>query len=123
MLEVQKIALNRAITTITALNAQFKIILPDGQEFGELVVVPPKIGRRAPSKFPAGELTEHFRHTLESLEPGQAAMIPFGKYEADDDLNRLRSCLSGWCCTHWGSGSAITSTNRDLKVVEVLRLS
>lgn len=115
--KVERIALDRAITLLRSLKAQYKIILPDGTEYGELVVAPLKAKRN--SKHPRGEMSAYFQPLLENLQPGEVRTIPADKYGPVD----LRATLSGWCTGRWGKGNAITSVDHKTNSVEVMRVA
>jgi hypothetical protein len=120
MLGIQQIALERAINTLKGLGAQYKIILQDGTEYGDLHVKPADKPRtRAISLHPWGALKDHYMPYVKDMEPGGAGKIPFGVFEPDN----LRGSLAAWCNKHWGAGASITSIDRGNKVIEIIRLN
>lgn len=120
MLTIQQIAFDRAINTLTGLNAQYKIILPDGTEYGDLQVLPPaKPRKRSASLHPAGSLTKHFMPYIKDMPPGGAAKVPMFEF---NPVN-LRGSMAAWCNKHWGAGASITTLDHVGKCVEIVRLN
>ena len=120
MLTIQQIAFDRAINTLTGLKAQYKIILPDGTEYGTLQVLPEAVPRkRAPSAHPSGTLTGHFLPYIKDMPPGGAAKVPFAEFKPEN----LRGSMAAWCNKHWGTGASITTIDRVGKFVEIVRLN
>jgi len=120
MLTIQQIAFDRAINTLTGLKAKYKIILPDGTEYGDLQVLPPaKLRTRAASLHPVGSLTKHFIPYLKDMPPGGAAKVPFAEFKPEN----LRGSMAAWCNKHWGTGASITTIDHTGKFVEIVRLN
>ena len=120
MSHVSEVALNRALAMLNAINAKYKVILPDGTEHGELVVVQPKQrGKRQKGPYEYGALRNYFVPIIKDMKAGDACEIPFDKF----DKERLRGAISGWSVHHWGKGSNITTINNDRKCVEILRVT
>ena len=115
--KTEQIALERALALLNAAKAKYKIILPDGTEYGELVVAKPKAKRNM--KHQRGELTTYFQPLIEGMQPGEVRTIPAGKYGPVD----LRASLSGWCAGRWGNGNSITSVDHRNNAVEVMRVA
>lgn len=120
MLGVQQIALDRALNTLKGLGAQYKIILSDGTEYGDLQVKPADKPRlRAKGLLPRGTLTTYFLSYIKDIQPGGAGEVPFNGFLPDN----LRGSMAAWCNKHWGAGASITSIDRDNKVIEIVRLN
>jgi len=96
---------------------QYKIITPEGQEFGVLEVAAPK--KRSGSFYPVHALSNYFQPFIIGMDVGDVAVIPVGEF----DLVRLRGAIAAWTCHHWGRRSASTHINVDAQHVEVLRMS
>lgn len=118
MSQVSEMAITRALALLKSANVQFKIITPEGVEYGELEVVQPKERKRQKGLYEYGELNQYFMPFVEKMKPGEQVNVPFDKYECE----RLRGALSAWLVKHWGKGNSITAVNRESKVVEVLRV-
>lgn len=119
MSQVQQIALTRALALLKSINAQFKIITPEGEEHGELEVVIPKERRRTRGPYEYGALTRYVAPLLEKVQTADAVEIPFGEFDGE----RLRGAVSAYAVSLWGKGSAITAVNKERSVVELLRVS
>ena len=120
MLHVQQEALKRLINTLNGMQAQYKIILPDGTEFGDLRIAPPEEPKRKRSRssFPIGALQKYFQPILEGLKPGQSVEIPADKFP----LESLRGAMTAWAGKTWGKNTFISHANKDKGVVEFLKM-
>lgn len=118
MLHVQRIALERALTTLNALGATYRIIIGD-ESFGTLEVVTPKNRLRAPPIHPRGTLTNYFQPLMEGLRVGDVAVIDAQKF----DIQSLRSAITAWSSKKWGNGSTVSTVTRETNVIEVLRVA
>ena len=117
MKEIQLKELQRAISYITAIGCTFKIITPDGEEFGTLEVVPLKPqGARAPRKYPYGAVAKYFRPLLNlDLSLGDVCVVDCGAYSPEI----VRSGVCSELSAKWGKDTYITSVVGN--TVEVLR--
>ncbi|RPJ30103.1 MAG: hypothetical protein EHM17_00375 [Verrucomicrobiaceae bacterium] len=116
MNNVEKTALDRAVLLLNSIKAKYKIISPDGTEYGELVLAPVKTKRV--SAHPIGEMSNYYRPMVIDMQPGDMRIVPAGKYE----LEGLRGTMSGWFTARWGKGAVITSVNKLNNTIEVLRV-
>jgi hypothetical protein len=117
MMQVQQIALDRALKSLDVLGAQYRVILPDGSSYGTLEVMPER--KRAARSFEYGEITAYFLSQVESMQPGDCISISGDKFGPE----QVRKTISAWAARHWGPGSVITSVTREANIVEVLRVS
>lgn len=117
MSNVKKAALKKAIALLNALQAQYKIILPDGEEHGELVIAQTK--KQILNRRPHGALSNIYIPYLSKLKPGDVCEVPAGEFKAED----MRSSMAGWIVSNWGKGSAITAIDRKANAIEVLRVA
>lgn len=120
-MNVQNIAVDRAVAILNAIKGvQFKIITPDGKEFGDLKVVVKTKGRGAEQRMREGrkfgDIAAYINPILSQMEVGGVTCIPFNTFTKDV----LQRSISGKCVNLWGKGSAITSIGQD--GVEVLRV-
>ena len=118
MKEVQKQAMEKAITWLIAAGCKFAIIDPDGNKHGTLDVTE-KNGKKRPSIYPHGELSSYVAGYLTGIEVGAVAEVPLGKYER----RSIVSSCSSWMCRYFGNGTHTASFNKKNNSVEVLRIS
>lgn len=117
---IREKAVLTAVNILEGLGADYKIIMPDGAEFGGLKIAPaePPKKKRASTldgrKY--GELTAYFRPLIEAAKPGDIIDVPYATYTA----RALARCLTAWTCTHWGKGSVITARLDDR--LEIMRI-
>jgi hypothetical protein len=115
MEEIQIRALHRHVAFIAALGCQFKIMAPNGEEFGSLAVVPPKPKRKFAHK--RGTLIDYFKPQINlDAEVAETQTIVCGSYEPEQIRRGVCSVLS----KAWGKESYETSLEG--KKVKVLRL-
>lgn len=100
---------------------QYKIIMPDGTEYGSLVTAPQgltksgKLRQRRGAVYGHGVLASHIAPYMDNLQPGEVAVIPLNGYDAAS----VASAASGRAHHKWGNGSY--TTHRTLDAVEVMR--
>lgn len=120
MLAVQEKKLKEAIHVLNLVGARYKVITPDGTEYGDLEVKAP---RKETTKggFPRyrhGETREFFKGELSGMKAGDAKVIPCGNY----DPRVISRDISSYCCQMVGRESVTVLTDRDNNLVEVLAL-
>ena len=111
--------ITRAIEMLTASGAKFKVISPNGDEFGELEVQPPK-GKKH-FRYAHGELANHYKPLLEKLKVGEVATFKNpdpNKYDIED----FRSSACSWISKEWGLGAHTSTIDRDFDTLEILRV-
>jgi hypothetical protein len=115
-MSVQHTAVTRAITLLNAAGAQYKIIMADGTEFGELqaVVVPTK--PKAGSKYGWGVLTKHVSNFLDDVVVGQVGVVEYAPLDPLD----ARQAIASYAFRNWGKASWIIEDKGDR--AEVLRV-
>ena len=107
--------------------ARFKIVLPDGQEFGTLVeAAPPKPPKTTSPKrnltMPYGTIAKVFSGYLMPMTSGDVASIPIDVgTTVGITPQRLRDNVQAWCCGHWGKGNYTVDFNAAGTMIEVLR--
>lgn len=109
-------AAQQAITLLNALKADFKIILPTGEEYGNLEVVRPKERTRVQHNK-RGSLFVIYEPIIKSMRIGdvKAVTIPDGVAP-----EHIRGAISGYASHHWGAGSAKTCVTGN--TIEILRV-
>lgn len=118
MIEIQMKELQRCIKFITAINCQFKIITPEGEEFGELVVEQKKkrtVDRSSP-RYPFGEIARWYKPFINlDLKVGEVMTVPFG----DFDKKSVQSGVISFLVKSWGK-KTFTSVTTETQI-EILR--
>jgi hypothetical protein len=109
-------AAQQAITLLNALKADFKIILPTGEEYGNLEVVRPKERTRVQHNK-RGSLFAIYEPIINSMQVGDVKVVAIPEGVAPE---HIRGAISGYASHHWGAGSAKTCVNDN--AVEILRV-
>jgi hypothetical protein len=118
-MEVQKIAISRAISLLRSAKCQFAIIDADGNKHGDLEIATPAL--RSRGAFPRGTLVAHFLPHIGSMKPGDATVVPYGNFAAEKShRDSLQKAISSHCSSAWGNKTYITHMND--AGVEVLRV-
>ena len=108
----------KAVELLKASGAQFKVISPNGEEFGELEVAPEKSKH---FRFTRGELSSYYKPLLENLKVGEVATFKNPdptKYDIED----FRSSACSWISKEWGLGAHTSTIDRDFDTLEILRV-
>ena len=121
MLNIQKTAIAKLINALNGAGANYKIILPDGTEYGTLETKPvkktkPKSSRASP--YPRGELAGYIQPFLADVPVGGVASIPYDKYPGT--LLAARGYSAAF--DSWGKGNVMGSRNDKTQTVEIMRL-
>ncbi len=121
MLDIQKIAFDKALKLINSLPVQYKIIDDDGNEYGELEVKIIKRTKkpRSERQFKFGEQKAYYLPYIKDMQVGDIAIIPFDKYVGE----HLRGGVAAWACKYWGTGSHVSTCNQEKQIIEVLRIA
>lgn len=117
MEQVKKLVLEKAIRLLDSLKLDYVIVIPDGDRIikGDISVVEKK--KRRNRTAPIGTYSTLFRSFgVDSMKAGDVLVIPCKTH----DPQVVRKTLAAHCVNIWGSGSAITSINKDH--VEIMRL-
>jgi hypothetical protein len=99
---------------------KYKVITPDGTEYGDLEV---KVLRKETTKtglprYKFGETREFFRPDLITMKAGYAKVIDCKHY----DPRVIARDISSWACQNIGTGSVSCLANREANTVEVFAL-
>ena len=120
MKEIQMKELQRMIKFIAGAGCKFKIITPDGEEFGELEVKPVSSKTRGPLKHPYGELISFYKPQINLSAPvGSVQEIKSGKYPP----LRIQSGICSLLHREWGSDNYTTCINTKTQNIEILRIA
>jgi len=108
-LKIKDLAVRKAIATLAACGAQYKIILSDGTIVGEL--------NEGPRKKSYGDLTKHIKPLIDEMKIGDVAIIPI---IAGFTLAQLHSGVTSRANYLWGKGSYQSMSSRN--GIEILRV-
>lgn len=110
----------RALATLDASGAQYRIIMPDGTHFGTLPYAEPKPekAKRRSLKHPYGTLRTYYLPFVENIKPNECIEVPGGPFLIAD----LAGAISSYFCTKLGNGKVTVARNNKKGVVEVLRV-
>lgn len=115
MLEVQKIAVIKAIRTLEAVKDHLEFAVEfDGKTFGNRELVA-KRSRRGP-QYPRGMTRDHYAPYFKGIKVGDVIQIPFGNF----DPVVLAANVSAACVHSFGKGNATIHKNMTTKMVEVM---
>jgi hypothetical protein len=118
MLDIQKQTIAKLVAALNGVNASYKIILPDGTEYGALETKPVKIKGGRTQPYERGVLLAYVRPFLANLKPGEVAVIPAGVY----DMDYLAPCAYREAFELYGKGGSTGARNDKNGTVEILRL-
>lgn len=106
MQDLQVRELQRAVKFITAIGCSFKVIAPNGEEYGDLEVVAAKA--RAGLRYKKGAIRSHYKSQL-NLESGigDVQVVECGDFDSETIRGGICSMLTG----EWGKGTYTTSTS------------
>ena len=119
MSDVTNIALERAIKLLVATRCQYAIVTEDGQTYSNgLEVFVTKTRKRAPRKYPYGEVTAYYKPLLNITAPvGSVQVVSFGKYLPEE----IRSGMCSYLSREWGKDTYISNVTNE--GVEILRIA
>ncbi len=106
MQDLQVRELQRAVKFMAAIGCSFKVIAPNGEEFGELEVVAAR--QRAGLRYKRGAIRSHYKAQL-SLDAGigEVQVVDCGEF----DLETIRGGISSMLTREWGKGTYTTSSS------------
>lgn len=121
-MNIQKIAITKALPLLRASGAQFKIIEPDGTEHGTLVVASPVEAKRRANLHPRGTFSTHFKPLVEKVAVGESIVVPYVAHlQSELDKERLQASMCSHLTQIWGKQTYLT--HRNGQGVELLRLA
>ena len=113
----QKVLLD-TLKRVDALGVQYKVIAPDGSEYGTLNAVAVKVRKKVKPRYPRGVVKQYVASFLEDMKPGDEVVVPVGQY----DMTAIQSALSSYGHVKWGAGGYITARDHKLNASRILRL-
>jgi hypothetical protein len=118
-MDTNSIIFLKALAVIKASGAKFRIIMPSGEQFGDLPVAAPEPERkRRKLRHPYGVLKAYYLPFVQDIQPGQCIDVPYGMFLPGP----LMSGISAHFCHLLGNGKVMVASNKDKKCVEVLRV-
>ena len=113
-MDINAKAIQKALTILDALGAQYKVIAKDGGEFGTLEVVA-KSTRAPRTKF----IHFGYKEQIRSLKLGECK-----RFTAPDGVTatQYRSVLSSAANQIYGRGAVMTSVNSHENTIDALRI-
>ena len=115
MKEVQMRELQRALNLMTAMGCQYKIITPEGESFGDLVVEQPKKRKRnLDGKF--GDMAAYYKPLVNlEMAVGDVIEIPVNGFRKE----AMRAGICSYLIKHWGKGTYTTMYSNEC--IQVMR--
>ncbi len=114
-MDISAKAIQKALTILDALGAQYKVVTKGGDEFGTLVVVAAKDPRTPRTKF----IHFGYKEQIRSLKLGECQ-----RFTAPDGISaaQYRSVLSAEAHRIYGKGAVMTSIDSRKNTVDALRI-
>lgn len=119
MLDVQRRTIESLAKMLDKWDILYKILLPNGEELGTLIIVRHTKAKRADRAHPFGAFKAYFLPLVQDMVAGDVAEIHCGPFTPTE----LRGAVSAWAVATWGKGSVTTHINTEKQTVEVLRLT
>jgi hypothetical protein len=119
MLEIQLNVLREYASAMKNMGCNFKIIAPNGDEFGDLDVnaSKKKDAPKAKLRYPKGTIRNYYKPLLDlDAKPGTAQEIPPGEFSTPD----IAQGVSALLCAEWGKGT-YKITSMPSGVVQIYR--
>lgn len=120
MKQIQLQTVDRAVAFLNAAGVDYKVILPDGTEYGDLEVVVLK-RRTRNQRIAHGTMTGLYKQQINNAEVGDVIQVSIADIEAlGAKPESLRSAATAHASLTWGNGtytSIVTDTH-----VEILRI-
>lgn len=122
ILNIQKNGLEKLLNILNAVEAKYKIILPDGTTYGELEAHEPKKRKRRSANAPGnryarGETMAYYKPFMENMKAGDAVAVPYDRFHAPT----LAQNINAYSHYLWGAGNYSATRNDNNKTVDVLR--
>ena len=113
----QKVLLD-TLKRVDALGVQYKVIAPDGSEYGALSAVAAKTRKRAKPRYQRGAVKQYVESFLVGMQPGDEVIVPVDQY----DMTAIQSALASYGHKQWGAGGYITARDHKANAGRILRL-
>lgn len=119
MLDIQRRTIDSLAKMLDKWEILYKILLPNGEELGTLIVSKQTKTKRADRPHPFGAFKAYFLPLVQDMVAGDVVEIHCGPFKPAE----LRGAVSAWAVAAWGKGSVTTHINSEKQTVEVLRLT
>lgn len=121
MEDMNALILKKALNILKTLKAEYKIILPDGTQYGELKIEVKGSGRLSDmwkaQNRKRGDLSKYASPFVDKLNPGESVMIPYDKFTPESLIGSVAARASH----SWGIASH--TTHRTKEGVILMRLA
>jgi hypothetical protein len=120
MLAIQEKKLKEAIAILSLVGAKYKVITPDGAEYGDLEVkvLRPETTKNGLPRYKFGETRNFFRDDISTMKAGDVKVIDCKNY----DCRVIARDISSYGCQNFGTKSVSTLADREANTVEVFAL-
>jgi hypothetical protein len=120
-MSVKNEALTKALRTLDALGAKYKVVTATGEEFGDLVV------KKAPSGKPSVPRNDYkhlgYVEVVSTLKVGDVAVLPVPEELDKNGADKYRGTVASKANQLFGRGSAVTAWAEDRRAIEILRIA
>lgn len=118
--DLRIVAVHRAINWLNSSGVKYKIVMPDGTEYGELQLAPPAPpdGPKRARRYPLGAARSYYAPLIKDMKPGDIVRVPVGVF----DLESLQSGICAYASANWGNQTAITRRAPEHNAVEIMRV-
>lgn len=116
-MEIQEIALSKALVLLRAAGAQYIIKVGDAVHVhGDLKLAAPESERKRKQRVPMNTYKNVYEPILRDLKPEQFATIPWSGLSHRD----MQAACSAWCTKYWGKKTYLThKTEEGLQVLRM----
>ncbi len=116
-MSIKEEALIKALRTLDALGAKYKVVTATGEEHGEL-----QLAQTEPSK-PRNTFKElGYIDVVAGLQVGDVAKLPLPSGMSPENAERYRGTVASKGCQLWGKGNTMTAWADDKQAIEILRI-
>lgn len=119
-MNIKEITLNKALTMLRAVGAQYIVKLEDGIEHvhGDLKLAAPEPEKaKRKRRVPVGTYSNLYLPLVKNMKPGDEVLVPYG----GQDPESVQAATTAWMSHNWGRDTY--ATHREDNGLQVLRLS
>lgn len=118
-MEIHNILAQEVAHKLKLAGAQYKIILQDGTEFGDLKVVPVKLRTRTQT-VPTGTYKNVYQPLIDPMQVGDVIELDYKKHSVEPQP--LAGAAQSYMCQKFGNGSTKAHWNKKTERIEILRM-